>query len=66
MDRAAKLAALAGLYLGAEMGLGAADPELARQVTRRRLAFDASNLGFSDLEISAAVDEALTAAGTTP
>ncbi len=66
MDRAAKLADLAGLYLAAEMTLGAHDPELARQITRRRLAFNASDYGFSDLEISAAVDEALTAAGTTP
>jgi len=66
MDRAAKLAALAEFYLAAERGLGASDPELARQITRRRLAFNASEYGFSDLEISAAVDEALTAAGTTP
>lgn len=67
MDRAAKLAEVARLFVRSEAHwreFGGADEN--RRITRRELAAHAAKFGFSDLEISAAVDEALTAAGTTP
>jgi hypothetical protein len=65
MDRAAKLAAEARdcLRLERESGI---HWKAAREATRQCLAEAANDLGFAHNEISAAVDEALTAAGTTP
>lgn len=65
MDRAAKLAAEARQYLANEV-CWHGQREQARQVTRLCLIECARDHGFSDLEISAAVDEALTTAGTMP
>jgi hypothetical protein len=65
MDRAAKLAAEARDCLEFEK-VGGYSPEAARASTRDMLAIVAFDLGFANNEISAAVDEALTAAGTTP
>jgi len=65
MDRAAKLAAEARDCVRFERESGV-HWKAAREATRECLAEVAADLGFSDLEISAAVDEALTAAGTTP
>lgn len=65
MDRAAKLAKEAKDCLELEK-TGLYSQEVARTASRDVLATIARHLGFSDLEISAAVDEALTAAGTTP
>ncbi len=65
MDRAAKLAAEAREYL--ELGpLCFLSPENALKATRKVLAVSAECLGFAPNEISAAVDQALTDAGTTP
>ena len=66
MDRAAKLAAEARDCLEFEK-IGGYSPEAARASTRDMLAIVAEELGYStELEISAAIDEALTAAGATP
>jgi hypothetical protein len=65
MDRAAKLAAEARDCLEFEK-IGGFSPEAARASTRDMLAIVAKELGFSDLEISFRVDQALTDAGTTP
>ncbi len=69
MDRAAKLAAFAAdrmkterTWMEVDAGLFAA----ARHTTRTFLAYRAERLGFAPNEISAAIDEALTAAGATP
>ncbi len=66
MDRAAKLAAEAKQCLWEEKWDVPKEWADARKHTRDYLAEVARELDFSDLEISAAVDEALTAAGTTP
>lgn len=65
MDRAAKLAAEAREYLANEV-CWSGSRDHARQVTRICLAECATDLGFAPNEISAAIDEALTAAGATP
>jgi hypothetical protein len=65
MDRTAKLAAEARDCLEFEK-FGGYSQEAMRSATREVLSTIAASLGFSHLEISAAVDEALTAAGTTP
>lgn len=65
MDRVAQLAAKARKYLQFE----AESPysrEVARMTTRATLCQEAAELGYAWKEVSAAVDEALTAAGTTP
>lgn len=67
MDRAAKLAADARDFLMFERHY--ADrytAEQARGITRAALAGRAEEYGFAPNEISAAVDQALTDAGTTP
>jgi len=67
MDRAAKLAEQARESLKSEVNWSdfiTADEN--RRITRDTLAWEARRLGFSSLEISAAVDQALTDAGTTP
>ncbi len=61
MDRAAKLAAEARHCLWEEIYEGR-----SRSATRAHLANYAAHLGFAPNEISAAIDEALTAAGATP
>ena len=67
MDRAAKLAAEARVFLQFEQEMThKLDSATCRAITRDSLIKLAGNYGFSDLEISAAVDEALTQAGTTP
>ncbi len=70
MDRAAKLAALAALagrFIRSEVHWRElVDADENRRITRRELAAHAEKLGFANNEVSAAVDEALTAAGTTP
>lgn len=68
MDRAAKLAVDAKRELSFERALimNGCFPGMARDTTRRMVAICAERLGFSSLEISAAVDQALTDAGTTP
>jgi len=67
MDRAAKLAAEARDFLQFErQHAHRFTADWAREVTRETLADRAVELGFSNLEISAAVDQALTDAGTTP
>jgi hypothetical protein len=68
MDRAAKLAATARaevLHEEVIVKFGGV-PENARAMTRRILLERARHLGFAPNEISAAVDQALTDAGTTP
>lgn len=62
MDRATKLAAQARDCLRFERERY----YWKREATRECLAGGAHDLGFASNEISAAVDEALTAAGTTP
>lgn len=64
MDRAAKLAADASVYVAREI----TSPGIwIRESTRDRLAEIAESLGYStELEISAAVDQALKDAGSTP
>jgi hypothetical protein len=67
MDRAAKLATYAESLVHDEgVFCDVLSADANRHITREALAYRAKRLGFSDLEISAAVDEALTAAGTTP
>lgn len=67
MDRAAKLAAEARQFLDLERKCAQHDLEAARSLTRLCLSARAFELGYStELEISAAIDEALTAAGATP
>lgn len=61
--RAAELASAARIYVPREITSAGV---WTRKDTREYLVEIAEQLGFSDLEISAAVDEALTAAGTTP
>lgn len=65
MDRAAQLAAQARRMLEFEQD-SLVSLEAARMTTRQMLCEDAELLGFAHNEISAAVDEALTSAGTTP
>lgn len=62
MDRAAKLAEAARAYIDLEEVVGNGDRDIGREVTRQRLFWDAADLGFDPLEISAAVDEAIAAA----
>ena len=69
MDRDARLAKEAATCLRFEKewtaaGKGLAAP--ARHITRETLAECADELGFSAAEIEAAINAALTAAGTTP
>lgn len=67
MDRAAKLAEEARIFLHFERDHAhKLDAEPARACTREALVECAAELGFSPLEISAAVDQALKDAGTTP
>lgn len=66
MDRAAKLAKEAKQCLWDEKWDPPKEWANARKHTREYLIEVAREFGFSDLEISAAVDEALTSAGTTP
>jgi hypothetical protein len=66
MDCVAKLAAEAKHCLWEEKWDRPKDWADARKHTREYLAGVAHELGFQENEISAAVDEALTAAGTTP
>jgi hypothetical protein len=69
MDRAAKLAGFAKEFLQFEQEVTRThrvQPLGARDTTRGALAMAAEDLGFSPNEISAAVDQALTDAGTTP
>lgn len=63
MDRAAKLAAEAVRQIHLERG---SSSPYGRRITRAKLIMKAKDLGIPDLEISAAVDQALTDAGTTP
>jgi hypothetical protein len=65
MDRAAKLADHARQMLHFEQE-SFASFEAKRMTTRQMLCEEAEDLGFAPNEISAAVDEALTAAGQTP
>lgn len=65
MDRAAKLAAEARECVRMERESGF-DVSFARTITRASLAYVAEEYGFAPNEISAAIDEALTAAGATP
>ena len=70
MDRAAKLAAEARTLLAFDL-VAAELPGITKEMlatsTRKTLAARAADLGYStELEISAAIDEALTAAGATP
>ncbi len=65
MDRVAKLANYARRMLEFEKD-SLVSREAARMTTRQMLCDDAELMGFAPNEISAAVDEALTAAGTTP
>ncbi len=65
MDRVAQLAAQARRMLEFEKD-SLVGFEAARMTTRQMLREEAEDLGFAPNEISAAVDEALTAAGTTP
>ncbi len=65
MDRAAKLAAEARRMLSFEEQ-SSASFEAKRMTTRQMLYESAEYLGFANNEISAAIDEALTAAGATP
>ena len=65
MDRAAKLAASARRMLHFEQE-SSASFEAKRMTTRQMLCEDAESMGFAPNEISAAVDQALTDAGTTP
>ena len=66
MDRAAKLAKCAKALLGDEKAFPLVPADKNREITRFVLGEMAGSLGFAPNEISAAVDEALTAAGTTP
>jgi len=66
MDRAAKLADLARIAVDLVGAEGDEWPVFDRNVTRRILTVRAEHLGFAPNEISAAVDQALTDAGTTP
>lgn len=68
MDRAAKLAAEAKRELAFEQKMvgNGCEADAARNSTRYVLAMFAWDFGFSSIEVSAAVDEALAAAGTTP
>jgi hypothetical protein len=65
MDRAAKLATQARRMLEFEKD-SLVSREAARMTTRTMLCEEAVELGYEWNEISAAVDEALTSAGTTP
>ena len=65
MDRAAHLALIAREILPFEAKAGPA-ASYARDITRAALVRCAEELGYANNERSAAVDEALTAAGTTP
>lgn len=65
MDRVAQLAAYARRMIQFEQD-SLVSLEAARMTTRQMLCEDAEAMGFAPNEISAAVDEALTAAGTTP
>lgn len=65
MDRAAIMKEEAGIYLRFERE-SCMHWKAARESTRECLAEVAAELGFSPLEISAAVDRALKDAGTTP
>jgi hypothetical protein len=65
MDRVVKLAAKARKHLQFEAE-SQYSREVARMTTRTMLCEEAAELGFAWNEVSAAVDEALTAAGTTP
>jgi len=65
MDRAAKLATYARRMLEFERD-SPRSFEAKRTTTRAMLCEEAETLGFAPNEISAAVDEALTSAGTTP
>lgn len=65
MDRAAKLANYARWMLEFERD-SPSGFEAKRTTTRVMLTDEAIDLGFAPNEISAAVDEALTQAGTTP
>lgn len=65
MDRKAKLAAEARKHLQFEAE-SQYSREVARMTTRTMLCEEAAELGYAWNEISAAVDEALTSAGTTP
>ena len=65
MTRAAKLAAVAREILPFEKD-GLFNPTYSRSITRLALADHAEEMGFAPKEISAAVDAALAAAGTTP
>lgn len=65
MTRAARLAAYARQLLQFEKE-SPVSFEAARATTRQMLCEDAELLGFAPNEISAAVDTALTTAGTTP
>lgn len=67
MDRAAKLADYAEALLCDEEAFhGILSADGNRTITREALVECAAELGFSPLEISAAVDQALKDAGTTP
>jgi len=68
MDRAAKLAAEARVCLRDEEAMqGVLSADANRKITRGYLGARARRLGLSEFtEISAAIDEALTAAGATP
>lgn len=65
MDRKAQLSAEARKMIQFEAE-SQYSREVARMTTRQMLCEDAADMGFAWNEISAAVDEALTAAGTTP
>jgi hypothetical protein len=65
MDRAAKLADYARRMLEFERD-SPSSFEAKRMTTRTMLCEEAVELGYSYNEVSAAIDEALTQAGTTP
>lgn len=65
MDRVAQLAAKARKHLQFEAE-SQYSREVARMTTRTMLCEEAVDLGYAWNEISAAVDEALTSAGTMP
>lgn len=67
MARAAQLAEFAqALLCDEEAFRGILSADGNRKITRGALSERAAKLGFSPLEISAAVDQALKDAGTTP
>lgn len=66
MDRVAKLAAEARKLVKLERTCARDELGEARRIVRFVLASKAFGFGFADNEISAAVDEALTTAATTP